>query len=1178
MATATRLIRRNGALTTEPAIINPLVQLRRQIRFYVILEGLATAVIFACLWVGLTFLADWGLLFQLAGIDYVRDASDAVTVTLRALFLTTLIGGLLAVVAFKIVYRLVAALRPAALALVLERRFPGILGDRLVTAVELGDPQLAARYGYSWVMVEETASAAAERVGNLAIGRVFNWGRLWLRVALAVVLALGVAVFALLATTEAALWGERNILLEESYWPRQTMVELPEYRDTDTRAVPFGGEQSVRIIAYKWVIADRSTRDGWRRLAWDDLFAAGRPWELATPVLPEAYYAALPEAWKNIPLDTVEVRLRGATLGTSTPSPDAVTWLNELGAAVLDHLAKAARQARADGRTQLDEANRALVPETWRGLPLDQLEEHLAAARRLTPSEIKRLTGLLHGGHLLPADYAQAAAAALSPVKPVIFTTPLLQRIVASDEAQIPVLGYSEADWELLPSDWRALSAPQLEAKLNDLAASKTPAHFGELIRIQLLALFDELARRTQEYHIGRRTRLRQLAVPDKIAIEFEQVLTDEERARSRPRVGKPLVNRLPDTNEYQYDFKKIERELRFRVLANDETTPWYLIKVKPIPTLRRLTRYQKELGYLHGSNERVETGPFPVSLEGDESRFDVPAGTLLTLRGESYKPLQWVRVVSPEQNDSHRHAKALGQNLLAPLPAPVFGAGAVIDLAAALVGTNAVEDKNPHVAALRHTPGSEAFELVLQEIMTNDLRLRLEFEDTDGITGSRRLYIPVAADKEPEFVHLNFEVVRRELVTGQVIIPFSGRVRDDNGLTRVGYEVTVTTMDGKVVHQQVLPLRHFAPFRLAEPARSDLVFERRDQLTLNRLLAGDRGLLHGAPLNLLGRVPFAGPIGLCPAPAIEIPREHSFEYRVRTGTEAPIAAEDEFLDTLLFRAQLSMAPPAKPGQPAPKAEPLAPPYRLAVRLVAVDNRVRTDPAGQPVLDGQLARSPEAFEFLVVEENELLIEAGKREADLHENCSTIVENLKKNRDLLRKLRTELETYTTDDDFRRAAADALDALKAIQDGRDIIERDVVRDFRLIWRELVLNRVKPPVLERIDEKICRPLERIIMPGQHFDRAREAVAILPELIEKNKDKTSRVALEDAVQRTDELVIRLEEILNEMEKLIEYNQALEWIRDIINAQKRINEAVERLYKEKRKQELEGDLKPMKP
>src|SRR5205085_6781328 len=75
-----------------------------------------------------------------------------------------------------------------AIALVLERRFPKQLGDRLITAIELADPKLAAKYGYSQAMVEKTITDAVMLIKSLPVGLVFNWRRLvglWLWLAAA---------------------------------------------------------------------------------------------------------------------------------------------------------------------------------------------------------------------------------------------------------------------------------------------------------------------------------------------------------------------------------------------------------------------------------------------------------------------------------------------------------------------------------------------------------------------------------------------------------------------------------------------------------------------------------------------------------------------------------------------------------------------------------------------------------------------------------------------------------------------------------------------------------------------------------------------------------------------------------------------------------------------------------
>ena len=91
-----------------------------------------------------------------------------------ALVVLLMVGPVVAVVAL----RLLRDFSDPALALVLERRFPGVLGDRLITAVELANPKMAAQLGYSEVMIERTIHDAAELVGTVPVREVFDWQRL----------------------------------------------------------------------------------------------------------------------------------------------------------------------------------------------------------------------------------------------------------------------------------------------------------------------------------------------------------------------------------------------------------------------------------------------------------------------------------------------------------------------------------------------------------------------------------------------------------------------------------------------------------------------------------------------------------------------------------------------------------------------------------------------------------------------------------------------------------------------------------------------------------------------------------------------------------------------------------------------------------------------------------------
>src|SRR5262249_9279265 len=256
--------------------------------------------------------------------------------------------------------RLFREFRDTALALVLERRFPHILGDRLITAVELADPKKAAEVGYSPAMVQETIHEAAQRVDQLKIKEVFDWQRLTRRGILIGVLALGGYLlvglsfctinaiqghgFALAGFGQlhevAGIWFERNVLLRNVIWPRQAHMEYLDPPATGEYRIGKGERgPTIRARALKFVIAGSPTKkavenyrawldsrgvsgeeqeatlrefkkkpiEGWRALSWFDLTP-----DLLGSRVPEI---PLPTDWKvreqraGLTLDEIELNL-----------------------------------------------------------------------------------------------------------------------------------------------------------------------------------------------------------------------------------------------------------------------------------------------------------------------------------------------------------------------------------------------------------------------------------------------------------------------------------------------------------------------------------------------------------------------------------------------------------------------------------------------------------------------------------------------------------------------------------------------------------------------------------------------------------------------------------------------------------------------------------------------------
>jgi hypothetical protein len=383
MATVTPPVRERNLAEAHQRVKSPLDRLRRYIRGYVSLEGAAIVGLYLALWFWIGLVLDYGI-FRLFHIDWVQEFPWSV----RCGLLVVLLSALLAAVALKVVTRLFREFRDSALALVLERRFPKILGDRLITAVELADARKAAEIGYSAAMVQETIHEAAQRVEELKIGEVFDWERLTRRGVVVGLLIFGGYLLAGCGFSTvnavqghgftyagfsqfhevAQIWFERNILLQNVIWPRQAHLEYLESPANGEYRIGRGDRgPTIRVRALKYVIAGAPTKkavegyrawldsrgvsgeeqeglvsafkqkpaEGWRALSWFDL----TPDLLGAPV-PDV---ALPAEWKvrelraGLTLDEIELNLDKAethkTLAADTQASmrDVLERLEERG-------------------------------------------------------------------------------------------------------------------------------------------------------------------------------------------------------------------------------------------------------------------------------------------------------------------------------------------------------------------------------------------------------------------------------------------------------------------------------------------------------------------------------------------------------------------------------------------------------------------------------------------------------------------------------------------------------------------------------------------------------------------------------------------------------------------------------------------------------------------------------
>ena len=62
-----------------------------------------------------------------------------------------------------------------------RKALPKLLGDRLITAVQLSDLKWASKYGYSTQMIKKTIDDVRDKIDQVPVHKVFNWKRLWLQ-------------------------------------------------------------------------------------------------------------------------------------------------------------------------------------------------------------------------------------------------------------------------------------------------------------------------------------------------------------------------------------------------------------------------------------------------------------------------------------------------------------------------------------------------------------------------------------------------------------------------------------------------------------------------------------------------------------------------------------------------------------------------------------------------------------------------------------------------------------------------------------------------------------------------------------------------------------------------------------------------------------------------------------
>lgn len=191
----------------EPAIGSALAALRRRIRHYVWLEGIAAAVV----WLGAAF---W---LSLA-VDWLFEPSR----TVRGLVLAAALSVLAVVLYRLVVRRAFVRLSDRNMAMLLERRFPQFR-ESLLTAVELSERRADAA-PCNPQMLKRTCRLAAEPFQDVRLDDVFDPRPLRRAAAGALLLMISVVALAVALPGATKTWSRRNLLFSNEPWPRRTKL------------------------------------------------------------------------------------------------------------------------------------------------------------------------------------------------------------------------------------------------------------------------------------------------------------------------------------------------------------------------------------------------------------------------------------------------------------------------------------------------------------------------------------------------------------------------------------------------------------------------------------------------------------------------------------------------------------------------------------------------------------------------------------------------------------------------------------------------------------------------------------------------------------------------------------------------------------------------------------------
>ncbi len=1030
----------------DPRVYHPLDQLRGTIRRYVVIEGILSAFIFLAGWYLLALLLDFGV-FKLFTWDWVQDGGQWIRTTALIVGLTLLAGILI----FRIIRRLNTELSYPALALVLERRFPKVLGDRLITAVELADVDQAAKYGYSTEMIRLTIDEARERVGTVPVNDVFNWDRLRIMALIAVGLPALVAVGALathaIATGKfdvarggwkfyhvSTILAERDVLLKDTPWPRRALLSLENIPERGVRTARDGAPPRLKVKAHRWVYADRTVPDGWRPLLWSDV----------TESLVGMPVPAVPFQQMSLPEEPTTRSGLGAIAGpiamaTTTTFPD----LNpNLPLAPQDWTVDEVWERARENAAIRDKLSLSMGGDSY--LALQQVMERLEALadnpaygrtlRRLdAPSKVEvQYTGTrTAGGSSLNPEGTGAYAGEITGLKEDV------QFVVKAEDFRTPQRGIVL----VAPPTLNRLARVEYQPAYLHYAPPliPDPDRPGQFQNLGYSSLRG-LRQRMPESALSLTGDKSVFVVPSGTEIVFNATAEEPiSNAWVRPKVGRVPGGR-PGSAEL--------------VPLPIRDGQWFL--VDPDAPAGRRPLLWSDL------TEAIVQAPKPqLPLE------------LLALPDDSATP-EWT---VDEVLTRLRNYQTIRENV-----EKAMGPDSTVALQKFL---KALEERS-------HETGSDRKILMVGKTfgpefrdtfrITTPVEFDLIYANADGITTTRQILIQVT-DDQPPVVEVAPEVIRKVgkvyYVTPRAKIPFNPEsyVKDEGGLSKVEYTVTYWPEDSELArslraglvtralltpggpgsmsfaskmvsayHTNSVRLldkgdnRQTASFGVAQfnSLENSIRRETKDHLTalLNKPLASEKP-------ELVKKVPFKTEL------VTEIVRRANGSVE-----EVKRSVRGDYFDIKALDLEV-------------QAGDIQPRYRIDLNIQATDTNYDTGPKSA-------TNSPDMISLLVISSGDLLVEIGREEEALGAKLDEALAKLIASKKSYEFVRSK-NGYVGLDEVDAVKVRSKGASQEVTKARDIVQA-VGREFRRIERECVVNQIDEKTIVQYG-KFANRIDRIL-----------------------------------------------------------------------------------------------------